>query len=429
MRAVTAATWLLVVAALAAGCSDRATGTPKGAAAPAAPPAVPVGVATAEEKIVPVQVTAVGNVQAVTTVGVKSQVAGQITRVHFAEGREVKQSDLLFTIDPRPFDATLQQAQANVGRDIAQLKQTEAALAQRQAEITQAQANLERDQAQWEMARTQEARYKDLVDKDLVAREQYEQFRTSYAASSAVIQADRAALANAQAAARAAEAQMENARASIRANEALVEMAKLNVAYTQIRAPMDGRTGNLLVQAGNVVKANEDNPMVVITQTHPIYVSFSVPEVHLAAIKRYRAEGSLKVEAIPGDTKRPAQGEVTFLNNTVDATTGTIQLKATFSNTDSALWPGQFVDVVLNLTTEKAIVVPTQAVQAGQQGPFVFVVMPDQKVAARAVRPGRRLAREIIIEQGIAAGDRVVTDGQLRLVPGARVDIKPPRAS
>ena len=429
MKRGLAATWLLVVVALFAGCSDRATGTPTGAAAPAAPPPVPVGVATAEEKVVPVQVSAVGNVQAVITVGVKSQMAGQITRVHFAEGREVKQGELLFTIDPRPFEATLQQAQANLGRDIAGLKQSEAALGQRQAEITQAQANLERDQAQWEMAKTQEARYKDLADKDLVAREQYEQIRTTFAASSAVIQADRAALVNAQAAARAAEAQMENVRASIKADEALVEVAKLNLAYTQIRAPMDGRTGNLLVQAGNVVKANEDNPMVVIAQVHPIYVSFSVPEVHLANIKQYRAQGALKVEAIPADTKRPASGDVTFVNNAVDSTTGTIQLKATFPNTDSALWPGQFVDVMLNLTTEKAVTVPTQAVQAGQQGPFVFVVMQDNKVAARSVRPGRRLAREIIIEQGVAAGERVVTDGQLRLVPGARVDIKPQRAS
>lgn len=421
-----AAVWLIALAAVAAGCSDRATGAPKGAGAPA-PPAVPVGVATAEQKVVPVQVSAVGNVQAVTMVGVKSQVAGQVMQVHFAEGREVKRGDLLFTIDPRPFEATLQQAQANVGKDVAQLKQMEAALAQRQAEITQAQANLERDQAQWEMARTQESRYKDLAEKELVAREQYDQVRTTLAASSATVQADRAALANAQAAARAAEAQMENARASIKANEALVEMAKLNVNYAQIRSPMDGRTGNLLVQAGNIVKSNEDNPMVVIAQVHPIYVSFAVPEVHLASIKAYGAQGALKVEAIPGDTKRAAQGVVTFVNNAVDATTGTIQLKATFQNADSALWPGQFVDVVLMLTTENAVVVPTQAVQAGQQGPFVFVVKSDSTVESRPVKPGRRLAREMVIDQGLKSGERVVTDGQLRLVPGARVETKPGR--
>jgi multidrug efflux system membrane fusion protein len=425
-RAVTAV-WLAALVAVAAGCSDRATGAPKGAGAPAAPPAVPVGVALAEQKSVPVQVAAVGNVQAVTTVGIKSQVAGQVMRVHFAEGREVKRGDLLFTIDPRPFEATLQQAQANVGKDQAQLKQMEAALGQRQAEITQAQANLERDQAQWEMARTQEGRYKDLVQKELVAREQYDQVRTTFAAVSATVQADRAALANAQAAVRAAEAQMENARAAIKSDEALVEMAKLNLNYTQIRSPMDGRTGNLLVQTGNVVKSNEDNPMVVIAQVNPIYVSFSVPEVHLDAIKTYRAAGPLKVEAIPGDTRRPVEGVVTFVNNSVDASTGTIQLKAMFQNTASALWPGQFVDVVLRLTTETAVVVPTQAVQAGQQGPFVFVVKPDLTVESRAVKTGRRLAREMVIEQGLKAGERIVTDGQLRLVPGARVEPKPGR--
>jgi multidrug efflux system membrane fusion protein len=432
VRAAGAALALMAVCLGAAGCSDRASGTdgaagtPKG---PAAPPAVPVGVATAEQRVVPVQVTAVGNVQAITTVGVKSQVAGQITQVHFAEGHEVRRGDLLFTIDPRPFEAALQQAQANVARDTAQLRQMEAAVGQRQAEIVQAQANLERDQAQWDMARVQETRYKDLAQKELVAREQYDQVRTNLAALSATVQADRAALENTKASVRAAEAQMENARAAIKADEALVEAARLQLAYTTIRSPLDGRTGNLLVQAGNVVKANEDNPMVVIAQVHPIYVSFAVPEQHLAAVKQYRAVGMLKAEVVPGDSKRPVSGLVTFVNNVVDVTTGTIQLKATFQNADSALWPGQFVDVSLTLTTENAIVVPTQAVQPGQQGPFVFVVKPDATVESRPVKPGRRLAREIVVEQGLKPGERVVTDGQLRLVPGARVEIKPQRAS
>ena len=414
-----AAPWLVA-------CSDRATGTP---AQKAAPPAVPVGATIVEQKTVPVQVTAVGNVQAITTVGVKSQVAGQIMRVHLTEGQEVKRGDLLFTIDPRPFETALQQAQANVGKDTAQLRQTEAALAQRQAEGGQAQAALERDQAQMENARVWEARYKDLVQKELVAREQYDTYRTNFAALSATVQADRAAVENTKAAVRAAEAQIENARAAIKSNEAMVESAKLQLAYTTIRSPMDGRTGNLLVQAGNVIKANEDNPMVVIAQVHPIYVSFAVPEQHLAAIKQYRAQG-LKVQAIPSDSgQRAATGKLTFVNNTVDPTTGTIQLKATFENADSALWPGQFVDAVLTLTTENAVVVPTQAVQAGQQGPFVFVVKPDLTVESRAVKLGRRLARETVIAGGLKAGERVVTDGQLRLVPGSRVEIKGQRPS
>jgi multidrug efflux system membrane fusion protein len=222
---------------------------------------------------------------------------------------------------------------------------------------------------------------------------------------------------------------VDNASAAIQANEAMVETARLQLAYTTIRAPMDGRTGNLLVQGGNVLKANEDNPLVVIAQTRPIYVSFSVPEPHLTAIKKYRDAGALKVEAVLDGGQRTIVGAVTFMNNSVDPTTGTIQLKATFPNTDSALWPGQFVDVALTLTSEQAVLVPTQAVQAGQQGSFVFVVKPDSTVESRAVKVGRRLPRELVIEQGVKAGERVVTDGQLRLVPGARVEIKPQKPS
>jgi multidrug efflux system membrane fusion protein len=192
---------------------------------------------------------------------------------------------------------------------------------------------------------------------------------------------------------------------------------------------MDGRTGNLLVQAGNVVKSNEDNPLVVIAQVRPIYVSFAVPEQHLTALKQFRAAGTLKTEALLDGGTQSVVGDLTFMNNTVDATTGTIQLKATFPNPNNVLWPGQFVDVALTLTTQRAVVVPAQAVQAGQQGPFVFVVKPDLTVESRAVKVGRRLAKETVIDSGVAAGERVVTDGQLRLLPGSRVEIKPARAS
>jgi multidrug efflux system membrane fusion protein len=213
------------------------------------------------------------------------------------------------------------------------------------------------------------------------------------------------------------------------ADEAAVDTARLQLGYTAIRSPMDGRTGNLLVQGGNVVKANEDNPMVVIAQIRPIYVSFAVPQQHLAAIKKYRADGMLKVEALPDASQPPVAGAVTFMNNTVDPTTGTIQLKATFANSDNTLWPGQYVDVALTLTSARAVVVPTQAVQAGQQGPFVFVVKADSTVESRPVKVGRRLARESVIEQGLKGGERVVTDGQLRLVPGSRVEVKPQKPS
>jgi membrane fusion protein, multidrug efflux system len=417
---------LLIGALGAAGCSESPAG---GAQKPAPPPAVPVGVASAGQRTVPVQVGTVGTVQAFTTVGVKSQVAGQIQQVHCKEGQEVKGGDLLFTIDPRPLEAAVRQSEANVAKDRAQLRQTEAALLQRQAEVTQALANLERDVAQLENARTQERRYASLVKEELVAREQYDQVRTAFAALQATVNADRAAVENARASARAAEAMVDNARAAIQANEAMVETSRLQLAYTTIRAPMDGRTGNLLVQGGNVVKATEDNPLVIIAQVRPIYVSFAVPQQHLTAIKKYRGEGTLKVEAVLDGGQRVVEGVVTFMNNTVDPTTGTIQLKATFPNADNALWPGQFLDVALTLTTERAVLVPTQAVQAGQQGPFVFVVKADSTVESRPVKVGRRLARELVIEQGVTAGERVVTDGQLRLVPGARVEVKPAKPS
>ena len=417
---------LLVLVALlaAAGCSDRASGTQRATAPP-----VPVLVAEAVRRDVPLDVSVIGTVQALTTVGVKSQVSGQVVKVNFTEGQDVKADQLLFTIDPRPFAAALAQAKANVGRDTAQMRQAEAALAQRQAEVQQAMANLERDQAQLENARVQERRYKTLVEKELVARELYDQFRTNLSALEATLNADRAAVENARAAAQAAAAGVENARAVIQADEAMVETANLNVGYTTIRAPMNGRTGNLMLQAGNVVKANDDNPMVVIAQVHPIYVSFAVPQQHLTAIKQYSAAGPVKVRATaPGATK-PAVGRLTFVNNTVDPTTGTIQLKATFDNAENVLWPGQYVDVVLTLTTQPAVVVPSQAVQPGQQGPYVFVVTPDLTVQPRLLELGRRLATETIITKGLAPGERVVTDGQLRLVPGSRVEIKSAKAS
>jgi multidrug efflux system membrane fusion protein len=382
---------LLALTTLAAACSDRATAQKP----PPAPPAVPVMVADAMQRTVPLQVSAVGNVQASSTVSVKSQVAGELREVHFTEGRDVKRGDLLFTIDPRPFEATLRQA--------------EAALGQRQAEVAQARANLARDLAQQEWTQAQEKRYGELLAKELIAREQYEQIRTNASAMEATVRAVRAAEDNARAAAAAAQAAVDNAR--------------LQLAYTRIHAPVDGRTGNLLVQRGNVVKANEDTPLVVIAQVRPIYVSFAVPEQQLAAIKRYQAAGTLTVEArVPNQP--PATGTLTFVNNTVDPNTGMIQLKATFANADNALWPGQFVETTLTLASETAVVVPSQAIQAGQQGPFVFVVKPDLRVESRRVEPGRRLERETIVTRGLQAGERVVTDGQLRLVPGAKVEVK-----
>jgi multidrug efflux system membrane fusion protein len=388
----------LAAALLLAGCSDNAAGKAR-----VQVPPVPVTVSDAVEKTLPVQLTAVGNAQAYTSVGIKSQVNGQIMEVRFKEGQDVKKDDLLFVIDPRPFEAALRQA--------------EAALGQRQAEVQQAQANLERDQAQLANAKVQEGRYRDLVDRELIAREQYDQLRTNWAALEATVQADRAAV--------------ENAKASTRAAQANVDSARLQVAYTAIRAPIDGRTGNLLVQNGNIIKANDDNPIVVINQVHPIYVSFAVPEQNLPDIKKYyRAAGELRVIArLPRQQETLATGDLSFVNNTVDMTTATIQLKATFANLDNALWPGQFLDVSLVLTSRSAVVVPSQAIQPGQKGPYVFVVKPDMTVESRPVVPGTRLGAETVIEQGLRGAERIVIDGQLRLIPGAKIEIRAPKAS
>ena len=396
-RRLTAAAWAIAAGLALAACSDNAAGKAR-----VQPPPVPVMIGEAVEKTIPVQLTAVGNAQAYTTVGIKSQINGQLVEVRFKEGQEVSKGDLLFVIDPRPFEAAL--------------RQTEAALGQRQAEVRQAQAAVERDSAQLENARVQERRYRELVAKELIAREQYDTLNTNMTAMQATVEADRAAVENAKAALQAAQANIDNAR--------------LQLAYTRIHAPIDGRTGNLLVQNGNILKANDDNPIVVINQIHPIYVSFAVPEQHLADIKKYRAIGPLQVVARPPRQQETlATGELTFVNNTVDTTTAMIQLKATFANENNGLWPGQFVDVSMVVTSRTAIVVPSQSIQPGQQGPYVFVVKPDQTVESRLVTPGVRLGAETIVEKGLKPSERVVTDGQLRLVPGARIEARPPKAS
>jgi multidrug efflux system membrane fusion protein len=360
--------------------------------------AVPVTVGTVVRKTVPIQLTAVGNVQAYSTVSVKAQVNGELKRVYFTEGQYVKKGELLFTIDPRPFEATLKQAEANLAKNMAQLKQAE--------------ANLARDTAQMNNAEVEAQRYATLLEKGVVAKQQYDQMHTAAEAYKATVNADRAAI--------------ENAQAAIGADKAAIENAKIQLGYCSIRSPMDGRTGNLIVNPGNIVKATDTTPLVVINQISPIYVLFSVPEQTLPEIKKYMASGTLEVDAlISKDGNQQARGELTFVDNTVDAATGTIRLKATFPNKDRVLWPGQFVNVVLTLSTQpNAIVVPSQAVQIGQQGQLVFVVKPDLTVESRPVAVARTLGLDTVIEKGLEAGERVVTDGQLRLVPGAKVEIK-----
>jgi multidrug efflux system membrane fusion protein len=328
-------------------------------------------VSTAIQKTVPVQLRAIGNVQAYSTVTVKSKVGGELVRVHFTEGQDVKKGDLLFTIDPRPHESALKLAEANLQRDLAQAKHAQ------------------------EDAR----RYEFLIEKGVVPRQQSDKFRTEADALEATVLADRAA----------------------------VENAKIQLGYCFIRSPIDGRTGSLIVQQGNIIKA-EDISLVVINQIVPIDVAFSVPEQFLSEIKKYMTSGKLGVEAlVPTNEERPGRGVITFVDNAVDSQTGTIRLKGTFANHDRKLWPGQFVNVVLTLTTEpNAIVVPSQAIQTGQEGQYIFVVREDLTVESRPVVAGRSGSNETVVKKGLTADEKVVTDGQVRLYPGAKVEIKTP---
>jgi len=388
----------LSVAALASSACSRGEGE-QARAKSALPPAVAVTAASVEARDVPVEILGIGNVQASATVSVYSLLSGQIFQVRFKEGDDVKAGDLLFVIDPRPFETALQQA--------------EATMAQHQAAVSQAEANLARDQAQADNATIEEERYKKLVQGGLIAREQYDQIMTAHKSALATVDADRAAV--------------NNAKALVQADAAMVENAKVQLSYTSSRAHIEGRTGNLLIHQGNVVKANDiGNPLVVINRIHPINVVFAVPERFLEPIKAERAKGTLSVEATPQGQTTNARGTLSFVNNTVDTTTGTIQLKATFENANNSLWPGQFATVTLRLRTEtNATVVPSQAIQSGQQGQYVFVVKPDATVESRPVVVAFANGPITVVRQGVRAGERVVTDGQLRLVPGARVDVKP----
>jgi multidrug efflux system membrane fusion protein len=363
---------------------------------------VPVVVALVSQRDVPINVDVIGNVEAYSTITVKAQVGGELTKVSFHEGDSVKKGDLLFTIDARPFEAQLSQAQANLARDTAAL--------------SQAQANLARDIANEKYAQDQATRYRGLFDQGVVSREQTDQMRSSADALSQTVLADKAAI--------------ESARAQIVASKAAVDTATVQLSYTTIYSPIDGRTGNIAVKQGNVVTANTSD-LMTITEVQPIYVTFSVPEAQLSDIKRYMAQGQLKVQAAPqADTTNQESGVLTFIDNSVDSTTGTIKLKGTFQNAANRLWPGEFVRVSLGLTTRPhAIVVPNQAVQTGQDGQFVYVVKSDRTVEMRPVVTGTRVEQELVIDRGLEPGETVVTEGQLRLTPGSHVQVQDGRES
>jgi multidrug efflux system membrane fusion protein len=346
----------------ASGCSKK-----EAAPAPHAA-AIPVIVSEVTQRAMPVQLTAFGNVGGYT-VSVEAQVAGELLDMHFQEGDFVHKGQLLFTIDPRPYEAAL----------------------------AQKQATLMRDKAVAANSRAQTQRISKLLTEGVVSPSDAEASTSAAAAAEATVAADEAAL----------------------------KTAQLNLEYCKIYSPMDGRTGAVLVKPGNLVKV-ADVPIVVIMRLSPIPVDFMVPQEYLPNIKRYMAAGPLRVEAtVPNSSGRPEVGKLVFVDNAIDATTGTIRLRALFENSSNALWPGLYVNTLMTLAEQSnATVIPSQAITAGQQGSFVYVVQSDGTVAPRAVASSRSVEGLAVIDKGLKPGETVVTDGQVRLVPGAKVQIK-----
>jgi RND family efflux transporter MFP subunit len=400
--------------------------SPEVAATPR-PPAVTVVVAA--QARVPVHAQYVGQAEAVKTVEVRARVEGFVERQAVPDGADVKAGDLLFVIDPRPFEVALRQAQANVARDTAQLRQTEAALVQREAEVQQAQANLTRDLGQLENARTQERRYRTLLDKELVAGEQYDQLRTNMTTMEATVQADRAAIDNATAALAAARATIENARAAIRADEAAVDSARIQLGYTAIRSPLDGRMGRAEVRVGALVGRSDSTLLATVSTLDPIYVNFSVSEREALSVWRRRAQTPARsgssdiVLTLPDDSAYPQGGRLDFVDRAVDPRTGTLALRATFPNPARVLQPGQYVRLRILLEERPdALVVPQAAIQESQGSASLFVVGPDRTVQARTVRMGPRFGPLWVVEEGVKPGEQVVVKGLQQVRAGMRVE-------
>ena len=376
-----------MVAALS-GCkkATEAKGPPRA-------PVAPVVVGKASTVSIPIELSVVGTTEASETVQVKAQAAGQIVKVGFTEGQVVERGTLLFQIDDRPYQQSLAQAEANVARD--------------RAALQQAEANIGRDAAQSKYSDAEAKRYDELAAAGVVSRTQVEQMRTTSEKDRSAVMATRAGL--------------DSLKANLSSDLAQVEKAKLDIAYCAVRAPIAGRTGNLLVNAGNLVKSN-DTVLVVLNRTSPLFAAFSVPELHLGAIRKLQAAGRLPVRASLKDSpKAVAMGTLSVIDNAVDPTTGSIRLKATFANRDGQFWPGQFVDVVLGLgEVTNATVVPSEAVQPGQKGPFVYRVKADQTVEVVQVTVGETYRSQTVVT-GLKPGDDVVTDGQLRLAPKMKV--------
>jgi membrane fusion protein, multidrug efflux system len=359
---------LAAAAFLMSGCGNKEP--VQAAAGPSARPAAPVVVATVEQRDIPVQVHAIGNVEAYQTVQIRSQVNGQIQKIFFQEGQDVREGQLLFRLDKRPF-------QADMDKAIGQMKH---------------------DQAQAEHSRLQAERYSGLEKEGIAAHEQADQLRAQAQADAAAVEADKAA----------------------------VESARVQLQYTDILAPIDARAGVLMINLGNLVKANDTPYLVQLNQVTPIYVTFSIPEGNFDRVRQRFSSGQLKVLALPkGQTLGGVEGRLSFIDNGVDTTTGTLKLKATFQNRDRRLWPGQFVDVALELSTQKnAVVVPTKAIQSGQQGDYVYVVRADSTAESRPVKQAGTYQNLTLVSEGLKAGEQVIVNGQMRVAPNAKVVVQ-----
>jgi multidrug efflux system membrane fusion protein len=383
---------------------------------------VPVSVAVAVQKSVPVELNIIGTVQAYSTVQVKSQVVGQLLKVHFNQGDFVKEGDILFTIDKRALEAQLSQLEAMKLKDEAQIKQAQANVLKDGGMVRQAEATVTKDKSQQKLANRQAERYLALSKEGVVSKEQSDQQTTTLESFSASVDQDEAALASTRATLEADQATTKSLEAQVKADAASIRNLAVQLDYTTIRAPISGRTGSLNIYQGNLIKDNDATPLISIDQINPIYVSFAVPEQYLAAISKYSKEAPLHVSVFIEADQNPEQGQVTFIDNNIDSTTGTINLKATFANSNHRLWPGQFVNVVLVLKEQpNALLIPAHAVQTGQSNQYVFVVKSDNTVEQRTVKIERVVKGFAVVTHGLSSGEQVVTDGQMQLMQGAAV--------
>jgi multidrug efflux system membrane fusion protein len=361
--------------------------------------AVPVVATQVTKRTVPVEISSVGNVEAYSTISIVAQIGGQLTQTYFNEGDFVRKGERLFSIDPSPIEAQVAQAEANMAKD--------------QALLSQAEANVARDSANQKYAADEAVRYSKLFDEGIISREQTDQLTSNANALLQSIRADQAAV--------------ESFKAQIKADQANIKTLRIQLAYTTVVSPIDGRTGNLAVKTGNIVIPGSQ-VLVTITQVAPIYVTFAIPETHFAEIRRSMtgSTSKLTVVATPQDGAQDQEkGFLTFADNNIDPTTGTIKLKGTFPNTDKKLWPGGFVNVTLGVGVEKdALMVPNQVVQTGQDGNYVYVIKENRTVEMRAVTTGMRVNDDVVIQKGVEAGETVVAEGQLRLTDGSRVQVR-----